>query len=77
MMWLWLWLEKLLKSFRAMTCTVYAILMTSHSSCLMVCVVEYYCTLCIYVSCITGVCVLDEKYVQELNACNGTVYYIC
>ena len=29
----------------------------------------------VYVSCITGVCVLDEKYIQELNTCNGTVYY--
>ena len=29
----------------------------------------------VYVSCITGVCVLDEKYVQRLNTCNGTVYY--
>ena len=29
----------------------------------------------VYVSCITGVCVLDEKYVPRLNTCNGTVYY--
>ena len=29
----------------------------------------------VYISSITGVCVLDEKYVQRLNTCNGTVYY--
>ena len=39
-----------IESFQVMSCTVYAILMTSHSSCLMVCVVEYchVCPLCMY-----------------------------
>ena len=33
------------------------------------------CMSIVYVSCITGVCVLDEKYVPRLNTCNGIYMY--